>query len=66
MHNVERHPTRRGLYIGYCNGPWHIKRDHRRMWTASEVNGSGYQVFSGLREASEWLEAQAAKTRTTA
>lgn len=30
-HNIDKHPTRKGVYIGYAAGAWHVRKgDHLR------------------------------------
>jgi hypothetical protein len=58
LSNIEAHPSLRGVYVGYCNGPWRIRRDHARLWVATKQDGSASRVFTGLHEANEWLAAR--------
>ena len=34
-HNIERSGFRRGEYVGYAHGVWHIRRINSRRWEAS-------------------------------
>lgn len=33
-HNIERSGFRRGEYVGYAHGVWHIRRINGRQWEA--------------------------------
>ena len=59
MHNIDKHPYRRGEYIGYSNGPYRIVRDGRGWVAVPRPNTTYPRWFYGrtLREISAQLAA---------
>ena len=61
-HNIERSGFRRGEYVGYAHGVWHIRRINGRQWKASFpcIRSADYRhaiVARTLRDLSARLDA---------
>lgn len=61
MHNLEKHPLRRGMWLGHHNGFWRItaqrdKRGRPYRWDAVRQGGVGFVSGRTLRDVSRKLE----------
>ena len=63
-HNIEPHPTRKGLYIGYADGPWHVKKTGYGGWEAHKRQGDGYIRGKTLDDISSDLNSHSSKRYT--
>lgn len=50
--NIEKHPTRRGEYIGYCQGVWRIAKKDDLWHAVREHPRRGFMTANTLEDLS--------------
>ncbi len=66
LHNIEKSAFRKGEYVGYANGVWHISKSNSSSgtWFARRVDDPNIQMFAfGLEAMSRKLTVYEDRTK---